>query len=195
MSKLLKILNHEIGWIFGPRVWLLNLLLAPLPIGSAGRIRAAIYRLFGAKIGKNTMIWGAFTFCTPEQLHKNLTIGNDCYFNGFVHLDITGPVHIGNGVSIGHHTIIITSDHEIGPSDFRAGPVNPKSVTIGDGAWIAAGAIVMPGVTIGAGSVVSAGTLVHKDVPPNSVMAGVPGRIVRKLENTEGDASQSQSSE
>ena len=54
-------------------------------------------------------------------------------------------------------------------------------MTIGDGCWLGARAVVLPGVRIGAGSIVAAGALVTRDVPPNSLVAGVPAKLVRDL--------------
>ncbi len=56
-----------------------------------------------------------------------------------------------------------------------------EAIRIGDGAWVGAGCIILPGVHVGAGSVVAAGAVVSRDVPSNSLVAGVPARVVREL--------------
>ena len=91
------------------------------------------------------------------------------------------PVTIGSGVSVGHHVLLITTDHAIGPPEFRAGLAQPQPITIGDGAWIAAGATILPGVRVGAGAVVAAGALVTRDVAANTLVGGVPAKELRAL--------------
>ena len=58
----------------------------------------------------------------------------------------------------------------------------PKKIVIGKGAWVAAGAIILPGVTVGEGAIVAAGEVVSNDVPPMTIVAGNPARAVQKLE-------------
>ena len=77
--------------------------------------------------------------------------------------------------------IIITDDHEIGPPWHRCGDRVARPVVIEDGVWIGARVTLLPGVTIGRGSVVAAGAVVNKDVPPNTLVGGVPARILRTL--------------
>jgi maltose O-acetyltransferase len=74
--------------------------------------------------------------------------------------------------------MILTTSHKLGPSAHRAGKHDLLPVEIGDGAWIGARATILPGVTIGRGAVVSAGSVVNKNVPPNSIVAGTPARVV-----------------
>ena len=61
--------------------------------------------------------------------------------------------------------------------------VSSKDIVVEDGVWIGTRALICPGVTIGAGSVVAAGAVVIRSVPPNSLIAGVPAKVVRKLED------------
>ena len=91
------------------------------------------------------------------------------------------PIIIGNRAQIAYHVTLITGDHHIGPPASRAGVMNARPITIGEGAWIGARVVVLPGVTIGAGAVVAAGAIVTKDVAPNTLVAGVPARFLRKL--------------
>ncbi|MBE2185393.1 MAG: sugar O-acetyltransferase [Rhodothermales bacterium] len=110
----------------------------------------------------------------------------------FVHTGATmldsADIEIGRGVLIGPRVTLATASHPL-PADermLRDGPV-PRYVTtaqpirIGDEAWIGANATVLGGVTVGAGAVVAAGAVVTKDVPPRTLVAGVPARIVRAL--------------
>ncbi|MGH9270655.1 MAG: acyltransferase, partial [Ilumatobacteraceae bacterium] len=96
---------------------------------------------------------------------------------------LDGPVTIGSGVLICHDTVLATGDHEVGPSTERGGRLIPQPIVIEDGAWIGARSLVLRGVTIGRGAVVGAGSVVVHDVPANAVVAGVPARVLRSLEN------------
>jgi acetyltransferase-like isoleucine patch superfamily enzyme len=70
----------------------------------------------------------------------------------------------------------------MGSRERRYAGLEALPVTIGAGVWVGARAMIMPGVTIGDGAVIAAGAVVTKDVPPNTLVAGVPARIVRELD-------------
>lgn len=82
---------------------------------------------------------------------------------------------------IGPNVSIITSGHPLEPSRRRDG-VTAAPIVIERNVWIAAGATIIGGVTVGENSVVAAGAVVTKDVPPNSLVAGVPAKVIRMLE-------------
>jgi maltose O-acetyltransferase len=82
---------------------------------------------------------------------------------------------------LGHEVMLMTSSHEIGSDEHRAGPLYTAPITIKDGVWIGSRSVVLPGVTVGAGSVVAAGAIVTKDVPPHTLVGGVPARIIREI--------------
>ncbi|MFJ6374559.1 DapH/DapD/GlmU-related protein [Pseudarthrobacter oxydans] len=75
----------------------------------------------------------------------------------------------------------VTSSHRIGSRERRAGAATSAPITVGDGVWIGAAAVVLPGVTIGEGVIVAAGAVVTSDCAPNGVYAGVPARRVKEL--------------
>jgi maltose O-acetyltransferase len=96
-------------------------------------------------------------------------------------IDAVAPIHIADGVRIGFEVMLVTTTHEPGASDLRAGEVVYKPITIGRGVWIGARATVLPGVSIAPGSVIAAGALVTADTEPNGVYAGVPAKRVKDL--------------
>ena len=108
-------------------------------------------------------------------------IGNQCSVNAFSILNGHGGLSIGNGVRIASHCTILTTEH------LHADPTRPiheqgvesRPTTIADDVWIGTHAVVLAGVTIGEGSVVAAGAVVTRDVPPGSVVGGVPARVIR----------------
>jgi acetyltransferase-like isoleucine patch superfamily enzyme len=98
-------------------------------------------------------------------------------------VDGGGSLFVGKNGGIAARVTILTTTHEIGPTDKRWGEKVDGDVRIEAGAWVAAGATIMPGVTIGRGAVVGSGAVVTKDVPPNTVVHGVPARVVKTLDD------------
>jgi len=168
----------DIGWIF------LQWLVARIPVGLLQRTRADLYRTGGVRIGRGTIMAGPIAIMGASNPKRNLSFGERCVVNWPLYLDLSDRVEIGSGVSIGHHVVFVTSNHEVGPPQFRAGELKPAPIVVGDGAWIAARVTILPGVTIGPGAVVAAGSLVSRDVAPNTMVGGNPLRTMRDL-NTE----------
>jgi maltose O-acetyltransferase len=108
-----------------------------------------------------------------------LTIGEATYINYGTTISAHTAVTIGAGCLIGNYAMIMDSDyHDV--TDFaKPGATNP--IVIEDRAWVGARAIVLKGVRIGRGAVVAAGAVVTKDVPPRTLVAGVPAKVVREL--------------
>jgi acetyltransferase-like isoleucine patch superfamily enzyme len=111
-----------------------------------------------------------------------LSIGSDCFINIGCVLDLTAPITIGDRVSIGHQVLILTSTHQDAGPTRRAGPVVSEAVRVGDGAWIAARAVLLPGVDVGEGAIVCAGAVVTRSVEPHTMVGGVPARPIRQLD-------------
>lgn len=111
----------------------------------------------------------------------SVTIGDGVFINRYCVINHSGPISIGNNVSLGPECMILTASHTVGDSVQRSGPGFLGPVTIGYGAWLGARVTVMPGVTIGAGAVIAAGAVVTKDVPADEHWAGVPAAPKSKL--------------
>lgn len=108
---------------------------------------------------------------------KNVFINSGCCFQ-----DHAG-IEIGDGALIGHQVVIATLNHDKDPSN-RADML-PGRVKIGKNVWIGAHATILPGVTIGDNAIVAAGAVVAKDVESNTVVGGVPARVLKHIEVTE----------
>lgn len=102
-----------------------------------------------------------------------VTIGEGCSFNRDVY--IRANVTFGKNCNIGAFARFITDTHAVSGSDRRAGRVSFPGISIGDGTWVGAGVTVLGGVIVGAGAVVT------KDVPANTVVGGIPARVIRSL--------------
>lgn len=117
---------------------------------------------------------------------SNLWLGDDVYFNvNCVVLDCA-PVRIGHRVLVGPNVQILAATHSLDAAERRSGRELAGPVTIGDDAWLGAGAIVVPGVTIGARTVVGAGSVVVGDLPSGVVAVGNPCRILRPIGAADG---------
>ena len=142
---------------------------------------APALRLLGASVGKNARIHTPLIFHNTKFSH--LVIGENCHMGRDVFLDLMDRIEIGDNVTISMRVTLIThfdpGDSPIGAAGF---PAAHAPVTIGEGVYIGAGATVLHSVDIGAGSVIAAGALVRRDVPPHSVIVGVPGRLIRTLD-------------
>ncbi len=163
-------------------LWLVERLTSLWPLGAGGRLRMRLYRAAGIAIGPGTIIAGPIQFGMSGDPRRNLKIGSHCFLNSPLFVDASAPVTLGSGVSIGHHTVLVTTDHALGTAQFRAGDVQSSPIMIEDGAWIAACVTLLPGVTVGAGAVVAAGAVVTKDVAPHTLVGGVPAKLIRRLD-------------
>ena len=100
-----------------------------------------------------------------------------------LHNTIIGPVTIGSHVNLAQGITVTALNHNFEASDKRIDEqgVSTTPVTIEDDIWIGANAVILPGVTIGNHSVVAAGAVVTKNVPPHSLVAGVPAKIIKQI--------------
>ena len=110
----------------------------------------------------------------------NIHWGKDCYCNTGVTILDVNPVRFGDNVFIAPNVVISAAYHPVDPELRKEGEYG-LPVTIGNDVWIGAGAIINPGVTIGDGVTIGAGAVVTKDIPPYTVAAGVPCRVIKHL--------------
>jgi len=142
----------------------------------AESIQKAFEELIGKPVGD------AFTLIPPFYTDHGLNItvgravfiGYECAFTGHAAIDIADEVMIAHKVNL------ITAGHPVEP-DKRRAYITAEPITIDTNVWIGAAATILPGVHIGAGAVVAAGAVVTHDVPPATVVAGVPATVIRHL--------------
>ena len=123
-----------------------------------------------------------FTLFPPfyTDCGKNLVIGKNVFINSVCKVQDQGGIEIGDGTLIGHNVVLATLNHALAPE--RRGDLIPRPIRIGKNVWIGSNAVILPGVTIGDGAVIAAGAAVTKDVPENSVVGGVPARVLRTIQ-------------
>lgn len=141
--------------------------------------RYAILKEFFGGVGEEVYVLPGFT-C---DYGKNIFVGDDFLANYHVTILDIAPVHIGSHVMIGPNTMISTVNHPLTPAGRRKHLGIAKPVTIGNDVWIGGNVTILPGVTIGNNVVVAAGAVVTRDVPDNTLVGGVPAKLIRKLEN------------
>jgi acetyltransferase-like isoleucine patch superfamily enzyme len=153
-----------------------------LPQFSFNRTRTALLRALGLQIGRGSRVMGPLHITGPGDARSLLSIGEGTFVSGPLHIDLGAPVRIGSRIRFGHHVVLLTLDHEIGPSEYRCGRLVAAPITIGDGAWIGSRVTILPGISVGNGAVVAAGAVVSRDVPANALVGGVPAKVLRDLE-------------
>lgn len=127
--------------------------------------------------GKNCCIRSPF-FC---DYGYNIEVGDNFFANyNFVVLD-GAKVTIGNNVFIAPNVGLYTAGHPLDHERRNQGIEYARSITIEDDVWVGAGVQICPGVTIGRGAVVAAGSIVTKDVPPFTMVAGVPAKVIKTI--------------
>ena len=110
------------------------------------------------------------------------SVGNNVWINQPLTLAVGSTVTIGKGCLFGTGVTLCTTGHPIDPEERAKGGMYSFPITIGDGAWIGAGAIILPGITIGKYAVIGAGSVVTKDVPDYTIAAGNPCKLIRKID-------------
>ena len=100
-----------------------------------------------------------------------------------LHNTIIGPVIIGSHVNLAQGITITALNHNFDDSEKRIDQqgISTKEVVLEDDIWVGANAVILPGVTIGKHAVVAAGAIVTKDVPPHSLVAGVPAKVIKQI--------------
>lgn len=110
-----------------------------------------------------------------------LELGDNVFINYGCSIAATQQIRIGSHCAIGTHAIIMDNDfHRIEPERrFETPPSAP--ITLENNVWLGARVIILRGTTIGEGSVIGAGSVVSGNIPPRSLAAGVPAKVIRKL--------------
>lgn len=163
-------------------------------VGRNSRVRGRIERRHPSatvRIGNDSLISGTLVV---EAAASRIEIGNNVFIGGGALVDCLDQITIGDDVLISYQVIIMDSDNHSLRASERIGDlkrwrnqeydwsrVNRAPVVIRSKAWIGARAIITKGVVVGEGAVVAAGSVVTKDVPPYTIVAGNPARVIREL--------------
>lgn len=145
------------------------------PSDTAGR--ESMLRSIIGHMGNGVTVLSPF-YC---DYGSHISIGDNTYINFNLTVLDEAPVTIGSHVFIGPGCSLLTAVHPLDAQQRNKGIEKALPITIGDNVWFGGNVTVLPGVTVGEGSVVGAGSVVTRDVPPHTVVAGNPARIIRRL--------------
>lgn len=142
----------------------------------ADEVRELFSKLTGAEVDASLGLLPPFY----TDFGKNIRVGRNVFINHACTFMDRGGITIEDNVLIGPKVNLITINHPLDPAKRQSTISTP--IVIKKNAWLGAGAMILPGVTVGENSIVSAGAIVTKDVPPNTVVAGVPAKMIKKIE-------------
>lgn len=138
-------------------------------------LRALFSQLIGRPVDESFGLFPPFyTDCG-----KNIHIGKNVFINMGCKFQDQGGIFIGDGALIGHNVVLATLNHAKSPQDRSS--MLPAPIHIGKNVWIGANATVLPGVTIGDGAIVAAGAVVTRNIPENTIVGGVPAKVIRTI--------------
>ena len=181
-------LKKFIDWVIMNQVetrprWFIRL-LAPLyqhrgkhsVIHHSARMDTPPYRIFS--LGDYSVVE---SFACINNAVGDVVIGDHTRIG--LHNTIIGPVEIGSHVNLAQGITVTALNHNFSDTNKRIDEqgVSTNPVTIEDDVWVGANAVILPGVTIGEHCVVAAGAVVTKDVPPHSLVAGVPAKVIKQI--------------
>lgn len=138
-------------------------------------VRNLLSRLFGKTVDESFKVFPPFY----TDFGKNITVGKNVFINACCHFQDHGGVSLGDGCQIGHNVVFATLNHGLAPEDRQT--TYPAPITLGKNVWVGSNSTILQGVTIGDNAVIAAGAVVTKDVPENTIVGGVPARIIRKI--------------
>ncbi|MDP3392435.1 DapH/DapD/GlmU-related protein [Sediminibacterium sp.] len=135
----------------------------------------------------NRVTIGKHAIIRPSNIYggaigAGLKVGDHSNIGPYSYIGCSGKITIGNNVMISPRVSIYAENHVFDEANIpmKEQGVTQSAVTIEDDCWIAANSIILAGVTIGKGSVIAAGSVVTKSVPPYSVVAGVPAKVIKQ---------------
>ena len=157
-----------------------NVLSPLLPATRLFGFKVFIYRLLGVNLGKNVKIGNSIrlNFQGKVNIGDNVWLGRSADFT----VPAGSKVTIGNSCDIAPYVKFMCGTHLIGSNQRRAGLGIAKDILIGNGCWIGTCVTVLGGATVGDGTVIAAcSLLLPRKYPPNVLLAGIPARVVRHL--------------
>ena len=138
-------------------------------------VRALLSELFGKEADPTLRVFPPFY----TDFGKNITIGRHVFINACCHFQDHGGVTLGDGCQIGHNVVFATLNHGIAPEDRVH--TYPAPIVLGKNVWVGSNATILQGVTVGDNAIIAAGAVVTKDVPADTIVGGVPAKVIRGI--------------
>lgn len=164
------------------RRYLISVLFLVLPTTRLFLLKRRVLKWAGVVVAEDTCFNSHIKVLGGGRIEfgKSTWVG----FDSFYSVPEPAEISIGACCDIAPGVRFVCGTHELGTSARRAGQGLAESIFVGAGTWIGAGAILLGGANVGAGSVIAAGAVVRKgDYPPNCLLAGNPGRVVKEYAN------------
>lgn len=171
----------EIGLRKAARFGFYTLAMVPYRLALVPQLRGAWLRLLGARLGPGTILHDVRFFNLYRRGLGGLVTGRDCFVGDECLFDLAEGIELGDQVTLAERVVVLTHtnvgyrDHPLQPHF----PATTAPVAIGRGAFVGACALLLPGVRVGEEAFVAAGSVVTADVPPRTVVAGVPAKPLR----------------
>lgn len=143
---------------------------------SQDELRQLFAELFGHPVPDTFRVFPPFY----TDFGKNIQVGRNVFVNAGCQFQDHGGVSLGDGTLVGHNVVFATLNHDFDPA--RRSWMTPAPIVVGRNVWIGSHATILQGVTIGDGAIVAAGAVVTKDVPARSIVGGVPARFIRSID-------------
>ena len=138
-------------------------------------VRALLSELFGYEVPETFRVFPPFY----TDFGKNIHVSEGVFINACCHFQDHGGVFIGEGSQIGHNVVFATLNHD--PNPEKRAYTYPAPIVLGKKVWVGSNSTILQGVTIGDNSIVAAGAVVTKDVPANTLVGGVPAKIIKNI--------------
>ena len=142
---------------------------------SMPEVRDLFARLFGKPVDPSFRVFPPFY----TDIGKNITVGKNVFINACCHFQDQGGITLGDNCLVGHNVVFATLNHGFAPEERQS--MLPAPIVVGRNVWIGSNSTILQGVTIGDNSIIAAGSVVTKDVPANTIVAGVPARFIRSI--------------
>ena len=173
----------EIGWRQAFRFGFFTLAMIPYRLALVPQLRAPWLRLLGAHLGRRVILHDVRFFNLYRRGLAGLEIADECFLGDDCLLDLAEGIRLERQVTLAERVLVLTHtnvgyrDHPLQPHF----PARAAPVVVEAGAFLGASVTVLPGVRIGARSFVAAGSVVTEDVPPATLVGGVPARVLRAI--------------
>ena len=138
-------------------------------------IRSLLSELWGTDVPESVGMFPPFY----TDFGKNTIVGERTFINAGCKFQDQGGIYIGNDCLLGHNATLCTINHAQDPD--RRGDMEFHPIHIEDKVWLGANVTILPGVTIGEGAIVAAGAVVTKDVPPRTIVGGIRAKVIKKI--------------
>jgi maltose O-acetyltransferase len=173
----------EIGWRQALRFAFFTGAMIPYRLALVPQLRAPWLRLLGARLGRRVILHDVRFFNLYRRGLGGLEIADECFLGDECLLDLAEAIRLERQVTLAERVLVLTHTN-VGYHDHplqRHFPAMAAPVVVEAGAFLGANVTLLPGVRIGAGSFVAAGSVVTKDVPPATLVGGVPARVLRPI--------------